>query len=30
MVDGDKEDLVSCCDSLSIPAVPATVALGFP
>jgi len=30
VVDGDKEDLVSCYDSLSVPAVPATAALGFP
>ena len=30
MVDGVKEDLVSCYDSLSVPAVPATAALGFP
>ena len=30
MVDGDKEDLVNCYDALSIPAVPATAALGLP
>ena len=30
MVDGDKGDSVSCCDSLSMPAVPATAASAFP